>query len=178
MSKVLVRDKLFEPFIDKEAIDAAIQKIADQINRDYEGKNPVLLAVLNGAFIFAADLLRKITVPCEISFVKYCSYAGTTSTSQVKELIGINEDLKDRYIIVVEDIVDTGITMDKLLQDIWAKEPKGVKLACLSFKPESFQKSFAIDYLGISIPNDFIVGFGLDYDGYGRNLPEIYKIVG
>jgi len=177
MPVIQVKDKYFEPFIAKGTIDAAVQLVAGQINRDYAGKNPILLAVLNGAFVFAADLLRNITVPCEISFVKYSSYSGTASTSQVKELIGINEDLRGRHVIVVEDIVDTGITMEKLLQDVHAREPIDVKLACFCFKPDAFLKSFKIDYLGMSIPNDFIVGYGLDYDGFGRNLPEIYKIV-
>jgi hypoxanthine phosphoribosyltransferase len=177
MAKVQVRDLTFEKSITAAEIDTAISGIAERINKDYEGKNPLFLAILNGAFIFAADLLRKITIPCEISFVKYASYSGTLTTSKVKELIGIGEELKGRHIIVVEDIVDTGITMDKLLIDIREKNPESVKLACFCFKPEAFQKSFEIDYLGLTIPTEFIVGYGLDYDGYGRNLPEIYKLV-
>jgi hypoxanthine phosphoribosyltransferase len=177
MKTVQVRELVFEEFIDAGAIDAAVQRVADGINRDYQEKNPLLLAVLNGAFVFASDLMRKITVPCEISFVKYASYSGTTSTTRVKELIGINEDVKGRHVIVVEDIVDTGITMEQLLLELRDKAPADVKLACFCFKPEAFKKSFRIDYLGMSIPNDFIVGYGLDYDGYGRNLPEIYKVV-
>jgi len=177
MTKVQVRELIFEKFIDKEEIDAAVQKVADGINRDFEGKNPLLLAILNGAFMFASDLMRKITIPCEISFVKFASYSGTTTTSTVKELIGVDGELKDRFVIIVEDIVDTGITMDKLLRDVKEKNPAGVKVACFCFKPEAFQKDFAIDYIGLKIPNDFIVGYGLDYDGYGRNLPDIYKIV-
>jgi hypoxanthine phosphoribosyltransferase len=121
--------------------------------------------------------MRKITVPCEISFVKFASYSGTITTSKVKELIGVDEELRGRHIIIVEDIVDTGITMDKLLADVKEKDPAGVKVACFCFKPEAFQKDFIIDYIGLEIPNDFIVGYGLDYDGYGRNLPDIYKIV-
>jgi len=177
MSVIQVWDKEFEPFIGAEAIDAAIQKIADGINRDYKDKNPLLLALLNGAFIFAADLMRKITIPCEISFVKYASYAGVKSTNAVKELIGLGEEMRGRHIIVVEDIVDTGITMEHLLEDIRRKEPADVRIACFCFKPDAFRKSFPIDYLGMSIPNDFIVGYGLDYNGHGRNLPEIYKLV-
>ena len=177
MTKVQVRELIFEKFIGKEEIDAAVQKVADDINRDYEGKNPLLLAILNGAFIFASDLMRKITIPCEISFVKFASYSGTMTTSNIKELIGVDEELTNRHIIIVEDIVDTGITMDKLLQDVKAKNPAGVKVACFCFKPKAFQKDFAIDYIGVEIPNDFIVGYGLDYDGQGRNLPDIYKIV-
>jgi len=177
MTKIKVRELVFEKFITSEEIDAAVTKVADRINRDYVGKNPLLLAILNGAFIFASDLMRKITIPCEISFVKYASYSGTLTTSKVKELIGVNEDIEGRHIIVVEDIVDTGITMDKLLTDIHGKNPLDVKVACFCFKAEAFQKKFKIDYLGLVIPNDFIVGYGLDYDGYGRNFPEIYKLL-
>jgi hypoxanthine phosphoribosyltransferase len=177
MTKVQVRELVFEKFISKEEIDASVQKVADGINRDFEGKNPLLLAILNGAFIFASDLMRKITIPCEISFVKFASYSGTMSTSNIKELIGVDEELKDRHVIIVEDIVDTGITMDKLLQDVREMGPAGVKVACFCFKPEAFKKDFEIDYIGLEIPNDFIVGYGLDYNGYGRNLPDIYKIV-
>jgi hypoxanthine phosphoribosyltransferase len=177
MSTIQVKDLIFEKSITKQEIDTAIADIAGRINRDYEGKNPLFLAVLNGAFVFAADLLRKITIPCEISFVKYASYSGTLTTSKVKELIGVGEELTGRHIVVIEDIVDTGITMDKLLSDIKKKNPLSVRIACFCFKPEAFQKSFAIDYLGMSIPNEFIVGYGLDYDGYGRNFPEIYKRV-
>jgi len=177
MTKVQVRELVFEKFISREEIDAAVQDVADGINRDFEGKNPLLLAILNGAFIFASDLMRKISIPCEISFVKLASYSGTNSTSRVKELIGVDVDLKDRYIIIVEDIVDTGITMEKLLDDVKSKEPAMVRVACFCFKPDAFKKDFAIDYIGMKIPNDFIVGYGLDYDGYGRNLPDIYKVV-
>lgn len=177
MTKVQVRELVFEKFINREEIDTAVQKVADGINRDYIGKNPLLLAILNGAFIFASDLMRKITIPCEISFVKYASYSGTLTTSKVKELIGVNEELEGRHVIVVEDIVDTGITMHKLLENIREKNPLDVKVACFCFKAEAFQKDFKIDYLGMVISNDFIVGYGLDYDGHGRNFPEIYKIV-
>ena len=177
MTKVQVRELVFEKFIGKDEIDVAVQKVAGEINRDYAGKNPLLLAILNGSFIFASDLMRKLTIPCEISFVKFASYQGTMTTSKVKELIGIDEDLENRHVIIVEDIVDTGITMDKLLCDVNLKNPAEVKVACFCFKPEAFQKDFPIDYVGLKIPNDFIVGYGLDYNGYGRNLPDIYKVV-
>ena len=177
MTKVQVRELVFEKFIGKDEIDTAVQNVADGINRDFAGKNPLLLAILNGAFIFASDLMRKITIPCEISFVKFASYAGTLTTSSVKELIGVDENLTDRNVIIVEDIVDTGITMEKLLRDVKMKNPAAVKVACFCFKPGAFQKDFQIDYIGLKIPNDFIVGYGLDYDGYGRNLPDIYKVV-
>jgi len=177
MLVIQVLDKQFEPFIDTNTIDNAVQQIASQINRDYKNKNPLLIALLNGAFIFASDLMRKLTIPCEISFVKYSSYAGTASTTEVKELIGLGEEIDGRHIIIVEDIIDTGITMSNLLDELRKKNPLDIRIACFCFKPAAFRKSFTIDYLGMSIPNDFIVGYGLDYNGHGRNLPEIYKIV-
>jgi hypoxanthine phosphoribosyltransferase len=174
---VKVKDKEFEISIPSASINEAVQRMADEINRDYKDKTPLFLAILNGSFVFAADLIRKITIPCEISFVKLASYSGTSSTNQVREMIGLNEVITGRHIIILEDIVDTGITLDHLITDLEKLNPADVKVACFTFKPEAFQKSFRIDYLGISIPNDFIVGYGLDYDGYGRNLPDIYKIV-
>jgi hypoxanthine phosphoribosyltransferase len=177
MAIIKVKDKDFEISIDASVIAAAVQKMAIEINRDYEGKNPLFLAILNGSFIFAADLIRKITIPCQISFVKLASYSGTTSTEDVKELIGLNEEITGRHLVIVEDIVDTGITLEKLLKDLEKFEPASVRLACLTFKEKAFKKSFRIDYLGITIPNEFVVGYGLDYDGYGRNLSDIYKIV-
>jgi hypoxanthine phosphoribosyltransferase len=176
MELVTVRDKVFRKYISREKIDRAVGEIASGINKDYADKKPLLLAVLNGAFVFAADLMRNLTIPCEISFVKYASYVGTQSTETVKTLIGLNEEIAHRDVIVVEDIVDTGITMEQLLNDLQTFNPNSVRLACFSLKPEAFTKSFTIDYLGMEIPNDFIVGYGLDYNGYGRNLPEIYKL--
>jgi hypoxanthine phosphoribosyltransferase len=177
MQRITVRDREFELFITAREISDTVQRIAERINRDYEGKNPLVLGILNGAFMFASDLVRRITVPCEISFVKFASYSGTTTTAKVKELIGINDEIKGRYVVVVEDIVDTGITMDLLLKDLERYKPADVRLAVFCFKPAIFKKSFPIDYLGLEIPPDFIVGYGLDYDGYGRNLPEIYRLV-
>lgn len=177
MAIIKVKDKDFEISIDASVIADAVKRMAIEINRDYEGKHPLFLAILNGSFVFAADLIRKITIPCEISFVKLASYSGTASTEDVKELIGLNEEITGRHLVIVEDIVDTGITLEKLLKDIEKFEPASVRLACLTFKEKAFKKSFRIDYLGITIPNEFVVGYGLDYDGYGRNLPDIYKIV-
>ena len=176
MELVTVRDKVFKKFIPREHIEQTVNQIAADINRDYADKKPLLLAILNGAFVFAADLIRKLTIPCEISFVKYASYIGTQSSEEVKTLIGLNEEMNHRDIIVVEDIIDSGLTMEQLLKDLQQYKPSSVKLACFSLKPEAFKRSFTIDYLGMEIPNDFIVGYGLDYDGYGRNLPEIYKL--
>ena len=176
MQRVVVKDREFILSVSSREIERTVQRIAGRINRDYEDKDPLFLCILNGAFVFASDLIRKIRIPCRVSFVKFASYAGTATTSEVKELIGLNEDLKGRHVIVVEDIVDTGITMDRLLSHLQGLEPASIRLAVFCFKPQAFRKSFAIDYLGMEIPNDFVVGYGLDYDGYGRNLPEIYKV--
>jgi len=177
MTTVQVRDKLFEKSIDAETIDGIVQKLAKAINRDYAGENPLFVCLLNGSFVFAADLLRKITIPCQVTFVKVASYKGTSSTGEVHQLIGLSEDIAGRHIIIVEDIVNTGITMDFSLKELKKHHPADIRLACFFFKKEAFRMSFPIDYLGMSIPNEFIVGYGLDYDGFGRNLPDIYKIV-
>jgi hypoxanthine phosphoribosyltransferase len=176
MTVIRVKDKEFEPFIPAGQIEKVVQQMADRINTDFEGKNPLFLAVLNGSFVFAADLLRKISIPCNISFVKFASYSGVETTAVVKELIGLNEEIKGRHVIIVEDIIDTGITMDLILTNLSKLNPAGLKIACFCHKPDAFRKSFKIDYLGMNIPNEFIVGYGLDYDGFGRNLPDIYKI--
>ncbi|MDP2724412.1 MAG: hypoxanthine phosphoribosyltransferase [Bacteroidales bacterium] len=177
MNKIRIHDKQFEPFIGYTTIDEAIERLAHQMNKDLEGKTPLFLVILNGSFMFAADLLKKISIPCEISFVKLSSYVGTQSTEQVRELIGFNEEINNRTVIILEDIIDTGITMEKVLDRLNRMGAAEVKIATLLFKPSAFQKDFEIDYIGIEIPNDFIVGFGLDYDGFGRNLKDIYKIV-
>jgi hypoxanthine phosphoribosyltransferase len=176
MENIRVLDRLFTPFITRDEIDPLVTRIAAEINADYAGKNPLFLPVLNGAFIFAADLLRKISIPCSVSFVKYASYSGMQTTEKVRILIGLNEDIAGRHVIIVEDIVDSGITMDYLLKEMRNFNPASVRLACLFLKPEAFIKDFPIDYLGMKIPNRFIVGYGLDYNGYGRNLPQIYTV--
>ena len=176
MATIKVNGKDFELSIPASVISEAVDKMAVEINHDYEGKNPLFLGILNGSFIFTADLIRKITIPCQVSFIKYSSYSGTSSTKDVKELIGLNEQINGRHLIIVEDIVDTGLTLDKILQDLKKFTPASVKIACFSFKKEAFTKDFQIDYLGISLPDEFVVGYGLDYDGYGRNLPDIYKL--
>jgi hypoxanthine phosphoribosyltransferase len=177
MTMVRVKDKEFETFIPALQIEGVVQELAERINTDYKDKNPLFLAILNGSFVFAADLLRKISIPCNISFVKFASYSGTKTTENVKELIGLNEEIKDRHIILIEDIVDTGNTMELILAELEKLHPGDVKIACFCHKPDAFRKSFRIDYIGMSIPDEFIVGYGLDYDGYGRNLADIYKIV-
>ncbi|MCK9617547.1 MAG: hypoxanthine phosphoribosyltransferase [Lentimicrobiaceae bacterium] len=175
--QIQVKDKQFALFIKAEEIDMAISKVAENINHDYKGKIPLFLGILNGSFMFASDLLKKITVDCEISFVKIASYAGTQSTGKINNLIGLNEDIKGRHIIILEDIVDTGHTLASLLKYLESFKPASVKIATCLFKPAAFTKEYTVDYVGKNIPNDFIVGYGLDYDGFGRNLPDIYKIV-
>jgi len=177
MKKVTLHDKTFALSIPHTTIQQAIEKIAAQINKDMNGETPVFVGLLNGAFMFAADLLKLIETPCEISFIKYSSYVGTQSAGAVSELIGLNTDLKNRTVIILEDIIDTGLTIDKLLKDLQPKELKQVKIATLLFKPEAFKGDYNIDYVGLSIPNDFIVGYGLDYDELGRNLKDIYTLV-
>jgi hypoxanthine phosphoribosyltransferase len=176
MEKIKVLDKEFVPYLSEQEIDQAIEVLADRINEDYKDKKPLFLIVLNGAFMFASDLLKKLTIDCEISFVKLSSYQGTESTHTVRELIGLDHAIKGRNIVVVEDIIDTGITMAATLPGLRNFEAKSVELATLLHKPEAFQKDFNIKYIGLNIPNKFVVGYGLDYDGYGRNLKEIYQI--
>ena len=177
MNKIKVKDKEFAIFIESNEILKQVERVAQQINVDYKDKKPLFLVVLNGAFMFASDLFKKLTIDCEISFVKLSSYSGTSTTEHVKHLIGINEDLKGRNIIVVEDIVDTGITIEHMMEELKKFEPADVKIATLLLKPEKYTKGYAIDYVAIEIPNDFIIGYGLDYDGFARNLPDIYKII-
>jgi hypoxanthine phosphoribosyltransferase len=177
MKEVQLKDKRFRIDISGEKILKQVERVASEINRDLQGKKPLFLVVLNGAFMFAADLLKNIDIDCEVSFVKLASYQGTSSTEKVKELIGLNEDLAGRTVVVVEDIVDTGITMENIITDLLRLKATEVRIATLLFKPKAFQKNFKIDYIGLNIPNDFIVGYGLDYDGLGRNLKDIYKII-
>ena len=177
MKTIKVKDKEFKLSIKAEEINDVVENIAARLNEDLKGKDPLFLVVLNGAFIFAADLYRKITIESEISFVKLASYSGTSSTSDVKELIGLNEKLKDRTVVILEDIIDTGTTMQYLIAKLKYIGAAEVILVALLFKPSAFQENFRIDYLGMEVPNDFIVGYGLDYDGFGRNHADIYKIV-
>lgn len=177
MSRVKIKDKTFETSIPEAEILKSIKAVADRINTDMAGKNPLLLAVLNGSFMFAADLMRMITIPCEISFVKLASYQGTTSTGTIKEVIGINEDITGRTIIIVEDIVETGLTIKRMIEQLGTRNPESVHICTLLLKPEKLKVDLNIEYAAMRIPNDFIVGFGLDYDQQGRNLRDIYTLV-
>lgn len=176
MSVVKVLDKKFETSITEEEIKKRVKDVAEQINRDMKGKNPLLLAVLNGAFIFAADLMRGITIPCEISFVKLASYQGVTSTGTVKEVIGINEDLAGRTVIIVEDIVESGLTMKRMIESIGTRGPESVHICTLLLKPDRLKVPLNIEYVAFKIPNDFILGYGLDYNQQGRQLKDIYTL--
>ncbi len=177
MSIVKVKDKTFRTFIPEAEIQQRVKAVADKLNEDMKDKNPLFLAVLNGSFMFAADLMRMITIPCEISFVKLASYQGTTSSGKIKEVIGINEDLKGRTVVIVEDIVDTGFTMKRMMEQLGTREPESLHICSLLVKPGKLQVPLDIEYAAMEIPNDFIVGYGLDYDQQGRNLRDIYTIV-
>lgn len=177
MSRVTLHDKTFETSIPEAEILKRVKAVADRINKDMAGKNPLLLAVLNGSFVFAADLMRMLTIPCEISFVKLASYQGTTSTGEIKEVIGINEDIAGRTVIIVEDIVETGLTMKRMIDQLGTRNPESVHICTLLLKPEKLEVELNIEYAAIEIPNDFIVGYGLDYDQQGRGLRDIYTIV-
>ena len=174
MSIVRIKDKQFETSIPEAEIKQRVKAVAERINRDMAGKNPLLLAVLNGSFVFAADLMREITIPCEISFVKLASYQGTTSTGTIKEVIGINEDLTGRTVIIVEDIVESGLTIKRMIESLGTRNPESVHICTLLLKPERLKTPLDIEYVAFEIPNDFILGYGLDYDQLGRSLKDIY----
>jgi hypoxanthine phosphoribosyltransferase len=174
---IQIHDKSFEPFLTKEDIQSKIQEIAIQINTDYIDRDLIFISILNGSFMFASDVMKKINLPCEISFVKVSSYKGTTSSERVDELIGLNANIKDRDVIILEDIVDTGITMNKIVSYLNSFEPNSLKIASLLFKPDAFKGKHKPDIIGFSIPNKFVVGFGLDYNAQGRNLESIYKLI-
>lgn len=174
MSRVQVHDKYFEVYITKENIQKRIQELGRQIEEDYAGKTPLFIGILNGSFIFASDLFRSLTIPAEISFIKLASYRGTSSTGNVVTAIGLEENLKDRHVIILEDIIDTGKTLHSFLPEIEQRGPASIKIAAFLTKPEALQHNVQTDYVGFSIPNKFVVGYGLDYDKLGRNLPDLY----
>jgi hypoxanthine phosphoribosyltransferase len=178
METIEIKEKKFSLFLNEFEIQLAISKMAIKMNQELADKNPLFICVLNGAFMFASDLLKKIQIQCEICFVRYASYNGLETSGTVKELMGINTDISGRNVVVLEDIVDTGITMTHLLSLLKNKSIAEIKVASLLLKPEALQCQVQIDYVGIEIPNNFIVGYGLDYDGYGGNFKDIYTIVG
>ena len=173
---IQIHDKHFVPFITAADIEAAIVRMAKQAEADFAGEVPVFIGVLNGAFMVLADFAKHYTLPCEVSFVKLASYEGTSTTGEIKQLIGLNQNLEGRSVVIIEDIVDTGNTIEELKKMFEAQKVKQLKIATLFFKPEAYTKNIDLDYIGFEIPNKFIVGYGLDYDGQGRNLPEIYQL--
>lgn len=177
MDTVKIKDKSFRVSIPESEILERVKAVADKINKDMTGRNPLLLAVLNGSFVFAADLMRMLTIPCEISFVKLASYQGTTSTGKVKEVIGINEDLAGRTVIIVEDIVETGLTIKRMIESLGTRNPESIHICTLLLKPACLKVPLNIEYAAMEIPNDFILGYGLDYDQQGRNLRDIYTVM-
>ena len=177
METIQIKDKLFSLSIPESEILVAVKAVANQINKDLVGTNPLFICVLNGSFMFAADLMKEINFPCEITFIKLSSYEGLYTSGSVKEIIGLNESVVGRNVVVVEDIVDTGITMERILESLMAKGAKDIHVATFLQKPDALQRNIKIDYIAMKIPNDFIVGYGLDYDGYGRNLKNIYTVV-
>ena len=177
MSSIKVHDKEFLPYITSGEIEEQVARVAAEINRDYQGKKPLFVAILNGAFIFAADLFKHITIEAEICFIKLASYKGVKSTGKVITAIGLDVDLYEREVIIVEDIVDTGKTLAQFLPQLEHHHPASLKIASLLHKPEAMIHPIKIDYLGFTIPNKFVIGYGLDYDGLGRNIKEIYQLV-
>ena len=177
MKTVTIKDKSFRISIPEEVIKEKVKAVAERINKDMAGKNPLLLAVLNGAFIFAADLLREIDLPCEISFVKLASYEGTSSSGSIREVIGLNIDITGRPVIIVEDIIDTGLTMAHMLETLKKQNPASIDICTLLLKPSKLQVKLNVRYCCKEIPDDFVVGYGLDYDGFGRNTKDIYTII-
>ena len=176
MEHVRLHNKDFELFITNDELDLDIDVVAESINRDYLDKCPIFLAVLNGAFIFASELFKKINIDCEISFVKMASYEGTASTGRMSKLIGLTDSVAGRHVVIIEDIVDTGHTLEHLFEMLGGQQPASVEVVTLLMKPDSYAKDIPVKYVAREIPNEFVVGFGLDYDGLGRNLPHIFTL--
>ncbi len=177
-TNVQVHDKEFELLLDEDAIAKRIRLMAIQLNVDYENRNPLFIAVLNGSFLFMADLMKEINLPCETEFIKVSSYHGTSSSGSVKDMMGMPANIKGRDIIIVEDIIDSGLTMQYILAEIYKLEPSSVAVCSLLFKPEALKVELPeLTYVGFEIPNEFVVGYGLDYDGLGRNLNHIYRAI-
>jgi hypoxanthine phosphoribosyltransferase len=177
MGNKKIHDREFEVFITNAEIKNVISDMARKINEDLAGRDVIFLGILNGAFMFASDLFREITLDCQITFLKLASYAGTSSTGTVKRLIGINEDIYRKTVVILEDIVDTGVTLDNIIKQLKGYEPDEILVATMLFKPAAYTKDLKLDYVGIEIPNDFVLGYGLDYQGYGRNLADLYRVV-
>lgn len=174
---IQVLDKTFAVSISAEELEKEVKRVASEINRDFAGSQPVFLSVLNGSFIFAADLMREVELPCEISFVKLASYQGTNTTGNIREVIGLNIDITGRPVIIVEDIVDTGLTMAHMLETLKRQNPASIDICTLLLKPTKLQVKLDVRYCCKQIPDDFVVGYGLDYNGFGRNTKDVYTII-
>jgi hypoxanthine phosphoribosyltransferase len=177
MNEIKVLDREFSEYITEDEIQSRITAMAEKITEDLQGRDVLFFGILNGAFLFAADIFRQIKLNAQISFIKLASYEGTGTTGKIKELIGWNEDITGKTVVVIEDIIDTGSTMERIIGELTLRKAVDVKICTLLFKPEAYTKDIPIDYIGFEIPNNFVVGYGLDYDGYGRNLKSIYKII-
>jgi hypoxanthine phosphoribosyltransferase len=177
MKRIKVLDKEFEISISSEKIQKRIQELAIKISNDLKDQDPVFIAILNGSFMFAADLFKKIDIDAQITFLKLASYQGTSTSGTVKQLIGLNQELKGQNVVILEDIVDTGITLDTILRQLSGYQPASIKVATLLYKPDACKANINIDYVGFSIPNEFIIGYGLDYNGYGRKYEDIYTLI-
>ncbi|MEZ4900459.1 MAG: hypoxanthine phosphoribosyltransferase [Spirosomataceae bacterium] len=169
-----IKDKQFVPFIDKKQLEKRIEEVGESIGKDYADKNPLFVVVLNGAFMFAAELLKNVNLACEVTFVRVSSYSKTASTGELTEILGLKESIHDRHVIIVEDIVDTGLTMNRLLFQLSTQRPASIQVATLLFKPTALKTPLSVKYVGFEIENRFVIGYGLDYDGYGRNLSEVF----
>jgi hypoxanthine phosphoribosyltransferase len=177
MSVIQVNDKKFQPYLTAAQIDEQIKRLGQEINKDYVGQRPLFIAILNGSFMFASDLFKQLVIDAEICFIKLASYKGTRSTGNVITSIGLDESLKDRHVVIIEDIVDTGKTLSQFLPQLYDQRPASLKIAALLHKPEALEHPIKIDYLGFNVPNKFLLGYGLDFDGLGRNLKEIYQLI-
>ncbi|MBR1683277.1 MAG: hypoxanthine phosphoribosyltransferase [Bacteroidaceae bacterium] len=177
MSLLQVKDKTFAVSIPEAKLQEEVRRVAAEINRDLAGEEPLFLPVLNGAFMFAADLLREVTLPCEVSFIKLASYQGTQTTGTIREVIGLAKDITGRHVVIVEDIIDSGLTMAHMIETLEKHNPASIRVCALLVKPDALKVKVPIDYCCMEIPNDFIVGYGLDYDGFGRNTRDIYTLV-
>jgi hypoxanthine phosphoribosyltransferase len=177
MNDITVLDRVFSVYITEDEIQGRITAMAEKISEDLQGHDVLFFGILNGVFLFAADIFRQVTLNAQISFIKLASYDGTSSTGKIKELIGWNEDITGKTVVVLEDIVDTGSTLERVIGELMLRKAREIKICTLLFKPEAYIKDIPIDYIGFEIPNGFVIGYGLDYDGYGRNLRSIYRIV-
>lgn len=177
MKQIKVKDKTFQVSIPAETIAHEVTRVAAEINRDFTGREPIFMPVLNGSFIFAADLLRQVDLPCKVCFIKLASYQGMQSTGEIREVIGLAEDITGRDVIIVEDIIDSGITMAHMLETLQNHNPASISVCSLLVKPDALKVAIPIHYRAMDIPNDFIVGYGLDYDGFGRNTKDIYTLI-